>query len=111
MSTRSVLDVQRITYSFTREELVDVLIKKGADCRGQYLLPNPTAVEWTKEGVSLVYEYRTKVKGAPPAKEDSDVIHRAREWPELVACGKWGKGEGRAYATDRITCPDCKRGE
>lgn len=107
-----VQSIERISYSFTRDELLDVLLSHGEDCRGQGLLPKPSAVEWTDAGVSLVYEYKSEKKPTAAVlvtSERPDLIHQAEAWPKLVACGRWGRGEGRAVAPDVITCDDCKR--
>ena len=109
MSTRTVHEVERITYSFSRDELLDVLLSHGEDSRGMRLLPNPQ-VEWTADGVSLVYEYKSAKKTPAPKPNAPNVpaiIHEARAWPDMIACGLWGRGEGRAIAPDIVTCAAC----
>ncbi len=73
MSKRIVHDVQRITYSFSRDEIEKLIFDHAVDNRGFQMLPGASKVEWTADGLTFVYEYANEKKDAtadplPPLK-------------------------------------------
>lgn len=82
MSKRTVYAIERIAYSFSLDEVVQVLVDKGRDCRGNHLLPNPK-VEWTPSGLSLVYEYHDKkdeAQSSPALPTPTVPVGEAAPW-------------------------------
>lgn len=80
MSKRVVHAVERITYTFSIDEVIDVLLSHGEDCRGNHLLPG-AKVEWGEDGVSLVYEYKSEKKESPLLQQPAPVFTQVSPKP------------------------------